>query len=66
MLYTDGLIEARSADGLLGEERVRALLEQEAGADAETIASSLQRLAAEFSGKRRRDDLALLVARVIR
>jgi serine phosphatase RsbU (regulator of sigma subunit) len=47
VLYTDGLIEARSAGiGILGEERVRDLL------------------AAGYSEVRRRDDLALLVARV--
>ena len=62
VLYTDGLIEARSADGILGEERVRELLAGEAGATADGIASALAALAAEFAS-RRRDDLALLVAR---
>jgi serine phosphatase RsbU (regulator of sigma subunit) len=63
VLYTDGLIEARSADGILGEERVRALLAANAGASAEELADRLSELAARFA-KRRRDDLALLVARV--
>ena len=66
MLYTDGLTEARSAGiGILGEERVRELLARQAGATAELIASRLTELAAGYSEVRRRDDLALLVARVI-
>ena len=64
VLYTDGLIEARSPDGLLGEERVRELLAGEGGASADRIATRLDELAAAFSRLRRRDDLALLVARV--
>jgi serine phosphatase RsbU (regulator of sigma subunit) len=64
VLYTDGLIEARSPDGLLGEERVRELLAREAGAGADRLASRLDDLAAAYTRERRRDDLALLVARV--
>ena len=51
MLYTDGLIEARSADGILGEERVRELLAGEAGATAEDLAGALAALAAEFGSR---------------
>ena len=68
VLYTDGLIEARSAGiGILGEERVRELLEAEAGtgATADHLASRLLELRDGYSEVRRRDDLALLVARVI-
>ncbi len=66
VLYTDGLIEARSAGiGILGEERVRALLAGAAGTTAEGLATLLDELAAGYSAVRRRDDLALLVARVI-
>ena len=65
VLYTDGLIEARSAGiGILGEERVRELLATQAGATADGLASRLAELAAGYSEVRRRDDLALLVARV--
>jgi serine phosphatase RsbU (regulator of sigma subunit) len=64
VLYTDGLTEARSADGgVLGEERVHRLLAAEAGASAEELATRLTALAESYSG-RRRDDLALLVIRV--
>ena len=65
VLYTDGLIEARSAGmGILGEERVRERLAAEAGASADDLATRLTELAAGYSEVRRRDDLALLVARV--
>jgi len=64
VLYTDGLIEARSPDGILGEERVRELLERNAGLTADELATRLEDLAAAFSRLRRRDDLALLIARV--
>jgi serine phosphatase RsbU (regulator of sigma subunit) len=65
VLYTDGLTEARAAGiGILGEERVRELLAREAGATADLLASRLSELAAGYSEVRRRDDLALLVARV--
>jgi serine phosphatase RsbU (regulator of sigma subunit) len=65
VLYTDGLTEARSASvGMLGEERVRERLAAAAGATADALASTLDELAASHSELRRRDDLALLVARV--
>jgi phosphoserine phosphatase RsbU/P len=66
LLYTDGLIEARSAGiGILGEERVRERLANEAGATADHLASRLGELADGYSEVRRRDDLALLIARVV-
>ena len=64
VLYTDGLTEARSGTGLLGERPVRELLAAEAGSTPERIAERLDALAEAFSGGRRRDDLALLVVRV--
>jgi serine phosphatase RsbU (regulator of sigma subunit) len=63
VLYTDGLTEARSAKDILGEERVHALLRELAGASAAELTEQLGALAKSFSA-RRRDDLALLVARV--
>jgi serine phosphatase RsbU (regulator of sigma subunit) len=65
VLYTDGLIEARSPEGVLGEERVREMLAREAGSTADELASRLEALAEGFTRLRRRDDLALLIARVI-
>jgi serine phosphatase RsbU (regulator of sigma subunit) len=64
VLYTDGLTEARSGDGLLGEERVRERLAQLAGAAAGEVITALEALVAGHSDRRRRDDIALLVARV--
>jgi serine phosphatase RsbU (regulator of sigma subunit) len=65
VLCTDGLIEARSAGiGIVGEARVRELLAAEAGATADHLATRLDQLAAGYSEVRRRDDLALLIARV--
>ncbi|HET8949945.1 MAG TPA: GAF domain-containing SpoIIE family protein phosphatase [Solirubrobacteraceae bacterium] len=63
VLYTDGLTEARSAEDILGEQRVHALLAEHAGASAAELTDRLGELAMSFSA-RRRDDLALLVARV--
>jgi serine phosphatase RsbU (regulator of sigma subunit) len=64
VLYTDGLIEARSARaGMLGEERLRRALAAEAGTDAEQLATRLAGLAETYGGPRR-DDLALLIVRV--
>ena len=66
VLYTDGLTEARSRAGVLGEERVHeqlsALAAARAGAAA--IVTGLEQLVAGYSDERRRDDIALLVVRV--
>ena len=43
---------------------MRDLLEREAGLTADELATRLEALAAAFSRLRRRDDLALLIARV--
>jgi serine phosphatase RsbU (regulator of sigma subunit) len=65
VLYTDGLTEARSRDGLLGEERVRDRLAALSGAEpAREIITALEELVAGHSDRSRRDDIALLVARV--
>ena len=65
VLYTDGLTEARSReDGLLGEERVRRRLAGHGGEPAAGIVTALESLVAGHSDRHRRDDIALLVARV--
>jgi sigma-B regulation protein RsbU (phosphoserine phosphatase) len=66
ILYTDGLTEARSpVEGLLGEERVRERLAALDGVEsAAGIITALEELVAGHSDRRRRDDIALLVARV--
>jgi len=66
VLYTDGLTEARSpVEGLLGEERVRDRLAALDGTEpAAGIITALEELVAGHSDRSRRDDIAILVARV--
>lgn len=68
LAFTDGLIEAHPAedrDKLLGEERVKELLLEQAarGADAETITRVLAEAAVQFSGGKPEDDVTLVVVR---
>ncbi len=64
--YTDGLIEARGADGFYGEARLHALLRQHSGASAATLLDHLARAIAQHTGTLERfDDLTLLAARRI-
>lgn len=63
-LYTDGLIEARSAGVLFGEERLMTLLGGAGGADpSETVRLTVD-AAIDFAGGRLSDDLAVLALRV--
>jgi len=65
VLYTDGVLEARSPDGLLfGEGQLMALLRSSVGLDASTIASRIERTALNFQEQTPRDDIAVLVLRV--
>ena len=62
VLYTDGLVEARTrAGGLVGEEGVLEAVAALAGAPAAELAPSLARLARQDAGGRLRDDVAVLV-----
>ena len=68
LAFTDGLIEAhpeQDRDKLLGEERVKELLVEQAacGADAETITRLLAEAAVQFSGGKPEDDVTLVVVR---
>ena len=63
VLYTDGVIEARGAEGEYGDDR---LMDAVAAADARTardVASAIERSVTRFSGGNFRDDIALLVVR---
>jgi len=64
VLYTDGLTEARTVDGLLGDERLAAILRGCAGMSAGAIAARLEHAAVELQRGRPRDDIAIAVARV--
>jgi serine phosphatase RsbU (regulator of sigma subunit) len=65
VLYTDGVVEARSPDGLyFGEERLMALLRSSVTLDASTIASRIEEAVLNFQEQAPRDDIAVLVLRV--
>jgi GAF domain-containing protein len=64
ILYTDGVIEARSGKGFFGEGRLGATLAAVAGSPAESIADRVIRDVVEFGEGHPRDDLALVVLRI--
>jgi serine phosphatase RsbU (regulator of sigma subunit) len=63
-LYTDGVTEVSTNDLALGERALRNVLEQTAGASAQTVAEAVERRAVELHGDARRDDIALVAIRV--
>jgi phosphoserine phosphatase RsbU/P len=64
VLYTDGVVEARSPDGLFfGEERLMTLLRSSVALDAATIAGRIENAVLDFQGQTPRDDIAVLVLR---
>ena len=65
VLYTDGVVEARSPDGLFfGEERLMALLRSSVTLDASSIAGRIEGAVLNFQEQALRDDVAVLVLRV--
>lgn len=65
VLYSDGITEARDADGgLFDTSGVADALRESAGQGAETVASAVMREVRRFQGPGARDDIALLVVRV--
>lgn len=63
VLFTDGVLEARSDDGVFGEERLRALLQSLPGVTAQGLAERVERDIVAFQAGEPRDDLAVLVVR---
>ncbi len=64
VLYTDGVVEAQSPDGLFfGEERLVTLLRSSIALDAATIAGRVENAVLDFQGQAPRDDIAVLVLR---
>jgi sigma-B regulation protein RsbU (phosphoserine phosphatase) len=61
LLYTDGVTDARNADGFFGEERLRDTLASCAGSSADDIVKALDRALKEFQGGKPRDDIAFVV-----
>ena len=65
ILYTDGVVEARSPDGLFfGEERLKAVLHSSVALNASTIAGRIEGAVLNFQEQALRDDVAVLVLRV--
>jgi len=62
LLYTDGVTEARSADGrFLGFEGLQAAIRRHGDTSTSELAQRLMGEVKEFSGRRLRDDAALLI-----
>ena len=64
VLYTDGITEARTRQGLLGDERFAEMLGGCSGMTAAAIAARLERAVVESQQHDTRDDVAITVARV--
>ncbi|CAA9505026.1 MAG: Serine phosphatase RsbU, regulator of sigma subunit [uncultured Solirubrobacteraceae bacterium] len=64
VLYTDGITEARTRTGLLGDRRFAEMLHGCAGMSASAIAARLERAVVESQQGDTRDDVAITVARV--
>jgi PAS domain S-box-containing protein len=66
VLYTDGVLEARSPDGAFDPDLFTSALSAAAvaGADAAGLASAVEAAVLAFEGGRARDDMAVLVLRV--
>jgi serine phosphatase RsbU (regulator of sigma subunit) len=64
VLYTDGITEARTRTGLLGDERFAAILHDCIGLSASGIAARVEQAVVESQEGDTRDDVAIAVARV--
>ena len=65
ILYTDGVVEARSPDGhFFGEERLKAILHSSVALDASTIAGRIEDAVLNFQEQALRDDVAVMVLRI--
>ncbi|MBA2255760.1 MAG: SpoIIE family protein phosphatase [Thermoleophilaceae bacterium] len=63
VIFTDGVLEARSEDGVFGEEQLRRLLQSLPGVSAQGLAERVERDIVAFQAGEPRDDLAVLVVR---
>lgn len=65
VLYTDGITDARNGDRFFGDERLFHLLSTCAGADEEMMADSIEKAVLEHAEGKLRDDVAILVLKVL-
>jgi serine phosphatase RsbU (regulator of sigma subunit)/PAS domain-containing protein len=65
LFFTDGVTEAGAPERPLGEERLASLLASCAGLDADAIATRVEQAALDLQEGAPRDDIAVLVLRVI-
>jgi phosphoserine phosphatase RsbU/P len=65
VLYTDGVTEARTADGLFGLERLTAVLSDRRGTSAPEVAARIEAAVLEATQGRVSDDLAVLAVRAL-
>lgn len=63
LLYTDGLIEARSGGQLFGDDRVASVVRRDPGQQATVLCKSLLEAARDFSASPIGDDVAILAIR---
>jgi sigma-B regulation protein RsbU (phosphoserine phosphatase) len=65
LLYTDGVTESRTPDGLFGMDRLADLLGRCAGLDAAAVARRVEEAVVDQPGHVAIDDVALLVVRAV-
>jgi PAS domain S-box-containing protein len=63
VLYTDGVTDARGAEGRFGQNRLEEVLRAAAGGEADAVAEALDEALVDFQEGPQRDDVALLVLR---
>lgn len=63
VLYTDGLVEARSPDGTFADGLLEEVLHRTHGRPADAVAAAVEAAMLEFQGGHPRDDMAVLVIR---
>ena len=64
LAYTDGVSEARGADGgLFGEERISALMHQLSTRSSSEILEQVVATVLDFGGRHNRDDIAAIALR---
>jgi serine phosphatase RsbU (regulator of sigma subunit) len=64
VLYTDGVAEARSPEGLVATGLLERVIGGATGRSAEELATAVEAAALQHQGGTNRDDMALLVLRV--